>query len=276
MILTGFGDEISPELKEQLEVMEGEGIKYLEIRGVWGKNILDLTDEELRKVKQILEDKGFKISAVGSPIGKIGIKDDFEEHLRKFRKALDIAKFLGTHYIRIFSYYIPENDPPEKWRDEVMDRMREKVKLAEREDIVLVHENERGIYGDIPSRCQDILKTINSPYLRANFDPANFVFENIRPYTQGYPLLRRYIAYVHVKDARHENGKVVCVPAGEGEGEMEEVLRSLKEEGYRGFLSLEPHLSQAGKFTGFSGPENFRIAVRALKKILKKLDIDYH
>jgi len=275
MILSGFGDEISDDLNEQLRVMSEEGLRYLELRGVWGKNVLQLTDEEAKKVKHILMDYNFKISAIGSPIGKIGIKDDFAEHLRNFKRTLELAKFFETHYIRIFSYYIPEGERPEKYRDEVIKRMEKKVQWAEREDVILVHENERGIYGDIPERCRDILSTIDSPYLRANFDPANFVFENVKPYQEAFPLLEEFTSYVHIKDALHRQEKVICVPAGEGEAEVKEVLKALRDNGYQGFLSLEPHLAEAGQYRGFSGPDKFREAATALKKILDELNIDY-
>ncbi|MCD6220429.1 sugar phosphate isomerase/epimerase [Candidatus Calescamantes bacterium] len=275
MILSGFGDEISDDLNEQLRVMSEEGLRYLELRGVWGKNVLQLTDEEAKKVKHILMDYNFKISAIGSPIGKIGINDDFAEHLRNFKRTLELAKFFETHYIRIFSYYIPEGERPEKYRDEVIKRMEKKVQWAEREDVILVHENERGIYGDIPERCRDILSTIDSPYLRANFDPANFVFENVKPYQEAFPLLEEFTSYVHIKDALHRQEKVICVPAGEGEAEVKEVLKALRDNGYQGFLSLEPHLAEAGQYRGFSGPDKFREAATALKKILDELNIDY-
>ncbi|NOZ64837.1 MAG: sugar phosphate isomerase/epimerase [Caldiserica bacterium] len=275
MILSGFGDEISDDLNEQLEVMASEGIKYLELRGVWGKNVIQLTDEEAKKVKHILMEHNFKISAIGSPIGKINITDDFTEHLRSFKRALELARIFETHYIRIFSYYIPEGEKPEKYRDEVMKRMEKKTQWAEREDIILVHENERGIYGDIPERCRDIFATIDSPYLRANFDPANFVFEDVKPYQDAFPLLEEFTSYVHIKDARHTQDKVVCVPAGEGESEVKEVLKALRDNGYHGFLSLEPHLAEAGQYKGFSGPDKFRKATRALKKILDELNIEY-
>ncbi len=275
MILTGLGDEISPQLKEQLKVMRGEGIKYLEIRGVWGKNILDLSFPELERVRRELEEEGFKISAIGSPIGKIKITDDFEEHLKKFQKALDIAKALHASYIRIFSYYIPTQEKPDKFREEVIRRMEKKLRLAEKEKIILLHENERGIYGDLPERCRDILQYFNSPNLRANFDPANFVFEGVKPYSQAYPILKDFIAYVHIKDAKRSPQGIVCVPAGEGEGEIPQILKDLHQNGYNGFLSLEPHLAQAGRLSGFSGPEGFSIAARALKKILDQLKISY-
>lgn len=268
--LSGFGDEISPNLIEQLEVMAGEGLRFIELRGVDNKGVLDFTDEDIAHIKKILSDKGFKVSSIASPIGKIGIKEDFERHLKDYEKIIKIAHFFNTRYIRIFSYYIPEGEDAGRYRDRVMDRMKKKVDIARREDIVLLNENEVGLFGNIARRCQDILETINSPYLRFNFDPANFVIENEKPYTDCYPLLERYIEYVHIKDARFA-AEMTITPPGEGDGEIREVLSALKKRGYDGFLSLEPHLSLAGKFSGFSGPENFRRAVVSLKKILKDI-----
>lgn len=268
--LTGFGDEISPHLDEQLEVMAGEGLKFLELRGVENRGILDFSDEDLSSIKEGLLARGFKISAIGSPIGKIGIRDDFEKHLKDFEKVVKMAHYFNTKYIRVFSYYTPKGEDPAKFRDEVMERMKKKVDIAKKEDVILLNENEVGLFGNIASRCKDILETINSPHLRFTFDPANFVIENEKPYTLCYPLLEKYIEYVHIKDAKFA-GEMIITPAGGGDGEVEEVLKALKKRGYEGFLSLEPHLSQAGQFSGFSGPDNFKLAVGALKKILKKM-----
>ena len=268
--LTGFGDEISPHLNEQLEVMAEEGMRFLELRGVEGKGILDFTDQDLSAIKKGLENKRFKISAIGSPIGKIGIKDDFEKHLKDFERVIKIAHYFDTRYIRIFSYYPPKGEDPAKYRDEVMERMKKKTDIAKREGVILLNENEVGLFGNIASRCRDILETINSPHLRFTFDPANFVVENEKPYTDCYPLLEKYIEYVHIKDAKFAK-EMTITPAGNGDGQIEEVLKGLKKRGYAGFLSLEPHLSKAGQFGGFSGPDNFRLAVKALKKILTGL-----
>jgi sugar phosphate isomerase/epimerase len=158
---------------------------------------------------------------------------------------------------------------PSKYRDEVISRMKTLVKKAEEEGVVLLHENEKDIYGDTAERCLDILETCQSHNLRAALDPANFVQCGVKPYTEAFPLLKKHIEYVHIKDALFEGGKVVS--AGEGDGEVRKVLRELKEKGYQGFMSLEPHLENAGTFSGFSGPDLFRVASRALKNILAEI-----
>lgn len=271
--LTAFADEISADLTEQLDVLESEGIRHIEFRGVWNKNVLDLTDDELDQVTSALGDRGFQISAIGSPIGKIAITDDFEPHLARFRHAIEVAKRFDTKYIRIFSFFIPKGQDAAIYRDEVIRRMQALVQLAEQSDVVLLHENEKEIYGDVSERCLDLLQTCESIHLKCAFDPANFVQCGVKPYADAYPKLKPYTDYVHIKDALFEGGKVV--PAGQGDGDVKAVLKDLFVGGYSGFLSIEPHLKEAGTHRGFSGPELFHVAAKALKDLLTELGQDW-
>ncbi|RJR12302.1 sugar phosphate isomerase/epimerase [Candidatus Parcubacteria bacterium] len=265
--LTGFADEISPELDIQLDVLESQGIRHLELRSVWGKNVAHLTDEELLVIKRTLDARGFSVSSIGSPIGKIGVLEDFDVHMEDFQRVVNAAHVLGSRYIRIFSFFIPEGEDPGDYRDEVLRRMHELVRVAEAESVVLLHENEKDIYGDNAERCLDILKSCESPNLRAAFDPANFVQCGVKPFTEAYPLLKGYVEYMHVKDARFADGHVV--PAGHGDGEMRALYQALLERNYVGFASMEPHLAAAGPFSGFSGPDLFVTAVQRFKELLE-------
>jgi sugar phosphate isomerase/epimerase len=264
--LSGFADEISPELDQQLETLAAEAIRHLEFRGVWKKNVLDLSDAEIETVKAALSRSGVAVSSIGSPIGKIAIGDDFAPHLARFQRAIQVAHALEAPFIRIFSFFMPPGQDPARYRDEVLDRMGRLVHAAEGSGVTLVHENEKEIYGDTPARCLDILTQIDSPILRAAWDPANFVQCGVRPHSEGYAALRPYIAYVHVKDALLGSGQVV--PAGQGDGELRETIAALRESGFDGFFSLEPHLASAGKFSGFSGPDLFKVAAGAFKELL--------
>jgi sugar phosphate isomerase/epimerase len=270
--LTGFADEIAPDLDAQLDTLSAESIRYLEFRGVWNKNVLDLSDSEIATVKSTLAQRGVGVSSIGSPIGKIRIVDDFAPHLDRFQRALQVARMLEAPYLRIFSFFIPAGEDPAHYRDEVLDRMGRLVRAAVGAGVTLLHENEKEIYGDIPARCLDILTQINSPILRAAWDPANFVQCGVRPHTEGYDSLRPFIAYVHIKDAL-ASGQVV--PAGQGDGEVRETIAALRASGFDGFFSLEPHLAAAGTFSGFSGPELFRVAVKALKDLLREQNIEW-
>ncbi|WP_067623123.1 sugar phosphate isomerase/epimerase family protein [Alicyclobacillus acidiphilus] len=267
--ISAFADEISPDLIEQLDVLESEGIRHIEFRGVWNKNVLDLSDDELQTVRNQLRARGFRVSAVGSPIGKISIEDDFDEHLRRFERAIAVAKAFDTSYIRIFSFFIPDGAAADGYRDEVLRRIGELVRRAEAAGVILLHENEKDIYGDTPKRCLDLFSSCPSPALQAAFDPANFVQCGVKPFQEAFPLLRPHVTYVHIKDALFDGKRVV--PVGEGDGEVRDVLRTLFEGGYSGFLSIEPHLAHASAFQGFSGPDLFRVAARALKSMLAEL-----
>lgn len=278
-MISGFADEIDEKIVNQFTHLNKLNISYFEPRGVNGTNISDLSDDEVEQLKQDIKTFGIKVSSIGSPIGKIQITDAFEPHLEKLKRTIAIAKTLGTKYIRIFSFFIPKGEKPEDYRDEVMYRMKKMTELAEKEGVILLHENEKDIYGDIAVRCKDVLDTVNSPALRAVFDPANFVQCGQVTYPEAYELLKPYVVYMHIKDALAD-GEVV--PAGYGIGHVPEILKRLKESGYEGFLSLEPHL---GSFSGLanlelddkmlslegSTPEKFTLAHESLQKLLNNL-----
>lgn len=276
-ILSAFADEIDPDLKVQMDVLDDHDIKHIEMRGVNGKNLVEHSLEEVREIKRQLDERGFKISAIGSPIGKISITDDFGPHLELFKHTLEIAQILDTDYIRMFSFYIPEGEMAEDYRDEVLRRWKEFINAAKGTGIILLHENEKGIYGDTPERCLDLIESLNCEYFGAIFDPANFVQIDVETYPHAFGLLEEHIAYMHIKDARYSDHQVV--PAGHGDGRIEEILKALWDRGFEGFLSLEPHLAN---FIGFAaleegdvgadmpdgGPKEFAIAAHALKDII--------
>jgi len=245
--LSGFADEISPDLTEQCEVASGLGLKYIEVRSAWDVNILDLSPDQLATMKKTLSAYGIKVSSIGSPIGKIFIDEDFGPHLERMRHAAEVAHELDAPYIRIFSFFIRPGEDPAGHRAEVIDRMRALVRVAEEADLILLHENEKEIYGDVPARCLDLIRSVGSPYLKLAWDPANFVQVGVRPYADGYAKLRPHLEYVQIKDARAADGTVV--PAGQGDGEVAATIRALRHDGFDGFFSLEPHLA-LGHATG--------------------------
>jgi sugar phosphate isomerase/epimerase len=271
--LTGFADEISPELEEQLETLAQESIGYMELRSVWDTNVLDLSDDELDRIKYATAQRGLRISSIGSPIGKVPVTNPFGPHLERFRRALRAADVMEAPYVRVFSFFIPEDQQPVHYREEVIDRMGIMAGEAEDSGVTLLHDNEKEIYGDVPSRCLDILAGVGSPALRAAWDAANFVQCGVRPYKEGYAPLRPYVEYVHVKDALSGSDRVV--PAGEGDGQLPETLSALRASGFDGFFSLEPHLASAGVYSGFSGPEMFRKAAGAFKELLRRQGIEW-
>jgi len=272
--LSGFADEIDPELQIQCEVLDGLGIRYIEFRSAWGANVLDLDDDRLAEVARILERHGIRFSSVGSPIGKIGITDDFDTHLARFDRALQVSDRFNAPYIRLFSFFIPAGDDPVVHRDEVLRRMAALTKRAEGHDVTLLHENEKEIYGDLPQRCFDIVESVGSPKLRLAWDAANFVQCGVRPFTDAYELLRPHLGYIQIKDAKRSDASVV--PAGVGDGEIRETMRALRDDGFDGFFSMEPHLAFAERTGGFSGADLFSAATHAFTDLLSAEDIAYH
>ncbi len=245
--ISGFSDEISENIDIQFEVLNKLKIKYYEPRFIDGKNISLLSLEEVSSLKEKMVKSGIKASSIGSPIGKINLKDDFEEHFEIFKRVVKIAKELDTKYIRIFSFY---HDGGNIWtkneREEVFYRLKMMISYAKENNIVLLHENEKDIYGDTAERCRDLMNELYCENFKAVFDPANFV-QCYEDTLCAYDILKDYIEYVHIKDA-DKNGNVV--PAGMGIGNIEEILINLKNKNYKGFYSLEPHLGS------FSGLEN--------------------
>ena len=191
-----------------------------------------------------------------------------EHEVERLRRIIAVAKALDTTYIRIFSFYRGAGQSPEGIRDDVLIRMTALAAEAAEAGVVLLHENEKGIYGDTPERVLDLMESVDSPALRIAWDNANFVQVGVRPYTDGYALLRPYLEYFQVKDAILESGEVV--PAGEGDGELDATIAALRADGFSGFASLEPHLASAHELGGFSGPAAFGAAARAFAGLAAK------
>ena len=276
IILSGFSDEIAPELDLQLAAIREWGLSHIELRAADGVNVSDFSTEKVKEVKNKLAGAGVSVSSIGSPIGKIGVEEDFAPHLEKLKRTLEIQKELGAPYLRMFSFYIPQGRAPEDFREEVLDRMGRMVEEAAAWDSVLLHENEKGIYGDNAPRCKELLEAFYGPHFKAVFDFANFVQVGQQT-LPAYELLKPYVEYVHVKDAQWGTGAVV--PAGQGDGHVKDILTDLIGGGWKGFLSLEPHLTDfAGlaaleqdpqkRGSALDGKSAWKLALDSLQEIL--------
>lgn len=276
-ILSAFADEISPDPREQVAVLKRCGIRHIEFRSVHGTNVLALSDDQVREYKALLDGEGFRLSAIGSPVGKVPVDAPFEPHLDKLKRAIELCGIFGTRNIRVFSYYPPGNDPnfdPASWpayRDEVLRRLRAMAELAAANQVVLFHENEHRIYGDSPDRVADLLTTVNSPALRAAYDAANYVYCNYDP-VEGWEKTKAFTAHLHIKDWKrggHAAGHHYGVLAGHGDGNIAYSIRAAVAAGYHGFATLEPHLRGGGPTGGITGPDLFPAAVEAFRQILR-------
>jgi sugar phosphate isomerase/epimerase len=274
--LSAFADEIDPDPQTQIDVLKSCGVRCIELRSILKTNVLDLTDMQVTELKSLLDRSGFQLSAIGSPIGKIKIDEPFEPHLKRFRRALDLCQIFGTRNIRIFSYYLPEQGEWDNWRRDVLDRMWEKLKLAQKAGVRLIHENEHRIYGDDPQRVSDLMETVleqvDRLYFGAAYDPANYVFCGYDPW-EGWQLTKEWTVHFHIKDWVH--GETHGRPAGEGHGRIPDVMADAVARNYDGFATLEPHLLGGGPTGGVTGPELFPKAVAAYKKILDRVGAQY-
>lgn len=272
--LSAFADEISPRLDDQLAALKQEGIRWLDLRSVENTNVLDLTDAQVRDIRQTLEDYGVRVAAIGSPLAKVAIEPTPDRDLTRLDRAIELAHAFETPYIRIFSFYPPSregtwNDPgvEERYRDAVIERLREMMEHARGRDVILLHENDTGLYGDTIARCLDVQEHVSAPHFRNVFDPSNYVLSKQVVYPDAYEAAKPWIEYVHVKDARE--GQVL--PAGEGDANWPALLRRMRDDGYQGVFALEPHLGHAGRNRGFSGPERFHEASSAFQALLNEM-----
>jgi sugar phosphate isomerase/epimerase len=270
--LSGFGDEIDTDPRIQIAVLKALGASSIEVRSAWGTNVVDLDDDQLARLSSLLREQRMAASAVASPIGKVDVSLDADLEVQRLRRIIRVAHALETPNIRIFSFFRGAGVPVESIRDDVLTRMRLLADEAEREGVTLLHENEKDIYGDTPERVLDLVESVGSSALRLAWDSANFVQVGVaRPHDEGYRMLRPYLDYLQVKDAIAATGEVV--PAGQGDGQVLDTLTALRDDGYTGFASLEPHLASAHELGGFSGPAAFGEAARAFAGLIGRIGV---
>ena len=285
--VSGFADEISNDFDVQLATVTRLGMKHISLRSADGKNVADYTPEEVvEKLLPRLKAAGVEVSSLGSPIGKINVDDEgaYQDQLGKLERLCKICKLLNCRYIRIFSFFVPEGQDPEQYRDTVIEKLKGYERVAAQYDVVLLHENEKDIYGDVADRCLTILREVASPHFRAIFDFANFV-QCGEDTLRAWELLHGYVEYIHIKDAvAGNNENVVC---GTGDGHIPELLKmAIREEGYKGFLTLEPHLVLFDALQSLEqkaatdvikenkakdGADGYRIQYEALRDILAQI-----
>ncbi len=272
--LSAFADEATYEFAGQVDFLVEQGVNYIEPRFFDGsENIMDLNDSQLKEAKKILDDNNIEVSAIGSPIGKVKLDEPFEDHLEKFKHAIELAEFFDTKMIRMFSYYPPDGKNIFDYHDQVVERMLKKVELLKDIDIVIVLENEADIYGQSPEKAVELVEAVDSPKLRLCYDPANFVVglgitDNIQ---SCWPIMKPCVSHIHIKDWK-VGASLGSVP-GQGDAQIKPLLKELADMNYSGFITMEPHLQKGGQFGGVTGPELFAQAINETKRIAQEIGL---
>ena len=275
--ICAFADEASEKISGQIAAMKRNGISMLEIRGVDGTNISEISADKAREVRRMLDAEGMSVWSMGSPIGKISLGGDFAPHVESFKRILENADILGASKIRLFSFFPIKGESDEVTLHKVLERMSVLCDLTP-DHITLCHENEKKIYGETPERCLDIHKAF--PKVRAIFDPANFVQCDVDT-LHAWELLKDYVEYMHIKDARADH---VVVPAGQGLGNIAAIAKQYIAQGGQVF-TMEPHLNifagldklengeslKAGVQNYANNDEAFDAGVNAFKSIVATL-----
>lgn len=285
-ILSAFADEAGASLDEQIAALQRNGIRYMEIRSVNGLNICKTPLETVVEYKKKLDAAGIKVETIGSCIGKLNLNDNYEEHIAMFLHTLGVAKILGATRIRMFSVFLPQDCNPDVYRERVHTWMKEMLDIAEPTGIALYHENEKDIYGDVPSRVHDLMNTFGDR-MKFIFDPANFV-QCACDTLKAYGELKDGLAYFHIKDAKSSDNQVV--PAGSGDGNIGTILRDYAKTHNGTMLTLEPHLmtfaglkdlgdevsiKEETHYVFKDNAEAFDFAASALKTLLEKEGLSY-
>ncbi|HYD53128.1 MAG TPA: sugar phosphate isomerase/epimerase family protein [Gemmatimonadaceae bacterium] len=267
--VSGFGDEIAPDLANQARSLSRMAIRFVEVRSVGGRNVASFDADEAKRVRDGFAEHGIGICAVASPVGKADVRAPFAAQVESLRGVLRAARILGTSRVRVFSFYVGGDHATH--RAEVLRRMAHMAELAADAGCVLLLENERGVYGESPNQCLELLASVDRPSLRFTFDFANFAILG-HSTLDAISRLAAYTTHFHVKDATASPPLVV--PPGDGEGHIAEILRRASSAGFRGFVSLEPHLRMAGAQPTPSASA-FSVAHGALLRILRELGVPH-
>ena len=237
--ISGFTDEYSESLDDQIKLLKKINEHYMCPRVIDHKNIANYTYEEfIQNIKPRLDKENIKFSSIGSPIGKIDIDDEegFIRQKNQLKELVKIAKAMNTKYIRIFSFYYGNRNPEDIF-EKVVSKLKEFLDIAKGTGVVLMHENEKLIYGDISDRCLKLYNALKDDGLVLCYDASNYIQCDEDP-LDAFNKTYMYTKYIHVKDCSKWK---VEVPLTFGLARYDEVIKRLDEIGYEGFMTLEPH-----------------------------------
>ena len=250
-------DEFSPDISIAVRSMSEVGMTAAELRMVFGKNIIDLTDEEIDRVKQITGDYGMSIISIASPLLKCVLPDapeidarfqqdvfaskhPFEDPPRLTDRAFEIAKRTGARIVRVFSFW--RTVKPEACFDRVVLALRALAEKAAPHDLIIGLENEHACNIATAAETARVLAAIDHPNLQVVWDPCNALVSGENPFPEGYRRLpAKRIAHVHAKDCFVTGHKPTFGALGECAIDWKGQIAALLADGYKGYVSLETH-----------------------------------
>lgn len=279
-----FSDEISQDFEHALKVIKELGAGYVELRSMWGKNLVDLSSSELKKAKELIKKYNLKVSGIASPLFKCHFKEkgirkskgtyltqekSYSEHLKMVDYCFELARIFNTNIVRAFSFW-KEGELTNDILEEIVKRFEIPIKKAEEEDIILALENEYSCFIGSGEESKRFLDHISSKNVGLIWDPGNAYFAGEVPYPDGYELIKDRVVHVHIKDAgKNEKGEPVWLPVGKGEIDFKGQFRSLDKDNFQGVVSLETHyLPENG-----SQEEGTRESFSGMMSILQSLGI---
>jgi len=282
--LAVFSDDIDQDLNRALDVIEDLGVKWVEIRSAWGKNLVFHTDEKLNEIVQTIHHRGLRVGCVAAPIFKSRLEgrgeasgqlfhaeeqDSPAQQMEMISKAARIARLFETPLVRCFSFWRIGDDPSAIWPD-LLEQFRPAVEIAGDEGIILVMENDFEVNLGSGKQAARFIEEIGSPHLRLLWDPGNAYFVGETPYPDGYQAGKHLIAHVHVKDAIRDpdTGQPHWVTLGAGEVDLLGNLRALKADGYEGVVTMENHFTPPGA----SQEDGVRQSFANLQRLVAKVD----
>jgi len=258
-------DQISMDLEKSLKFIKNLGVEYAELHSMWDKNIEELNKDEINSAKKLLKKYQLKVSNISSTVFLqcslsdknkkfekltdyfISISGDYSFHLKNLEHCMELAEEFDTNKVRIFGFEVDGGISKDQIVGIVTERVAEPVKLAEKKGIVLILENCPFTYMDESILVKKVIENIGSKNLRALWDPGNLMrvdSKSLIPFPDEYNIIKDYISHIHIKDVTVKGSEKEkrIVPLGTGDVNYDGILKSLKEDEFKGILSLETEL----------------------------------
>jgi sugar phosphate isomerase/epimerase len=279
MKLSAITDEISQDFEHALDVLAEYGAQGAELRGLWGTNIGDLTDDQVKRARKALHAHSMRVSCLASPFFKCDMRTSeptvagrmhlasargYDQQMDLLRRLCDLADQFETTFIRVFSFW-RRGDPTEEVEAHIVEAFAEPLEIAASRGMTLLLENEHACYLGTGAEIARVIRKVGHPHLRACWDPGNALAAHEVPYPDGYESVRSMVAHVHIKDAVLLDGEPRWCIVGEGVVDYSGQFRALRSDGYDGYISLETHcVPQDG-----TPEDGSRPCLQALNRLLK-------